>query len=502
MKRLFLTLLSALIPLSAAEKPRAILLFYVDDLGYNDTSFTGCTEVPCPNLNRLAEEGLTFTDAHSTASVCTPSRYSMFTGQYAWRRKGTNILPGDAKLILPIKGEELTLPAMMQRAGYRTAAIGKWHLGLGRGKEPINWNQPIIPGPREVGFDFSFIMAATGDRVPCVFVRDGQVENLDPADPIYVSYVPDTDYPGEFLGHDHPEMLKPWGRSADKQHDKTIVDGISRIGYMTGGKTARWKDQEIADRLTEEAIGFISRSAGHPLFIYFGTNDIHVPRDPHPRFRGKSKLGIRGDATVQMDDCLGRLRQALADNGYKPEETLIIFSSDNGPVIGDGYLDGAVEACRHHRPAAPYRGGKYTALEGGTRIPFIVCWPGRVTPGQSSALMSQVDLGRTLATLVGQEIPAGSMPDGENHLPALLGDTLTARSELVEQSLSSGLALRVGQYKYISRPGEQLYDLSTDAEEKNNLAPQKPELTKQMRDRLQKIQQQDAEQTEPGYLKK
>lgn len=484
MKRLFLTLLSALIPLAAAEKPRAVLLFYVDDLGYNDTSFTGCMDVPCPNLNRLAEEGLTFTDAHSTASVCTPSRYSLFTGQYAWRRKGTNILPGDAKLILPIKGEELTLPAMMQRAGYRTAAIGKWHLGLGRGNESINWNQPIVPGPREVGFDFSFIMAATGDRVPCVFVRDGQVDGLDPTDPIFVSYVPGTHYPGEFLGHDHPEMLKPWGRSADKQHDKTIVDGISRIGYMTGGKTARWKDQEIADKITEEAIGFISRSAGQPIFIYFGTNDIHVPRDPHPRFRGKSKLGIRGDATVQMDDCLGRLRQALADSGYKPEETLIIFSSDNGPVIEDGYLDGAVDACRHHRPAAPYRGGKYTALEGGTRVPFIVCWPGRVAPGKSNALMCQVDLGRTLAELVGQKIPAGSMPDGENHLSALLGDTQTARRELVEQSLRSGLALRVGQYKYISQPGEQLYDLSVDPEEKHNLAPQTPERTEQMRKRL------------------
>lgn len=487
MKALILTLLSAL-PLLAAEKPRAILLFYVDDLGYNDTSVTGCREVPCPNLNRLADEGLTFTDAHSTASVCTPSRYSMFTGQYAWRREGTHILPGDAKLILPIKGEELTLPAMMQQAGYRTAAIGKWHLGLGRGKAPIDWNKPIIPGPREVGFDFSFILAATGDRVPCVFVRDGSVDGLDPADPITVSYVPGTRYPGEYLGHEHPEMLKPWGRSADKQHDKTIIDGISRIGYMTGGHAARWKDQDIADRLTEEAIGFISRNAGKPIFVYFGTNDIHVPRDPHPRFRGKSKLGIRGDATIQMDDCLGRLQRALSDNGYAPEETLIIFSSDNGPVIRDGYLDGSAVACRNHRPAAPFSGGKYKLLEGGTRVPFIVWWPGRVSPGQSSALMCQVDLGRTLAALVGQKIPQGSMTDSENHLPALLGETQEARSELVTQSFGGAqLALRSGQMKLITGKNAQLYNLSTDPGEKQNLAAQQPELVRALLRKLEDI---------------
>ena len=491
MKRILLSLLLAALPLSAGEKPRAILLFYVDDLGYNDTSVTGCAEVPCPNLNRLAEEGLTFTDAHSTASVCTPSRYSLFTGQYAWRRKGTHILPGDAKMILPIKGEELTLPAMMQRAGYRTAAIGKWHLGLGRGEAPIDWNQQITPSPREVGFDFSFIMAATGDRVPCVYVRNGKVDGLDPADPISVSYKPGTRYPGEYLGHEHPEMLKPWGRSADKQHDKTIVDGISRIGYMTGGHAARWKDQDIADRLTEEAIGFISRNAGQPIFVYFGTNDIHVPRDPHPRFRGRSKLGIRGDATIQMDDCLGRLRQALADNGYCPEETLIIFSSDNGPVIGDGYLDGSVEACRNHRPAAPYSGGKYKLLEGGTRVPFIVWWPGRVSPGQSNALMCQVDLGRTLAALVGQDIPQGSMQDSQNHLPALLGDSQEARSELVTQSFGgSPLALRSGQFKLITGKKAQLYNLSTDPGEQNNLAAQQPEIVNQLLRKLEEIRTQ------------
>ena len=153
---------------SLPDKPRAVVIFLADDLGYNDTSAYGCREVPCPHLNRLAQEGLLFTDAHSTTSVCTPSRFSLLTGKYAWRQRGTGVLPGDAKLILPTKQEAMTLPAMMQRAGYRTGAFGKWHLGLGRGKAPTNWNARITPGPREVGFDESFIMAATADRVPWV----------------------------------------------------------------------------------------------------------------------------------------------------------------------------------------------------------------------------------------------------------------------------------------------------------------------------------------------
>lgn len=482
---------------TAAEKPKAIVLFYVDDLGYNDTSITGCKEVPCPNLNRLAEEGLTFTDAHSAASVCTPSRFSMFTGKYAWRQKNTGILPGDAKLILPTKDEALTLPAMLQAAGYRTAAIGKWHLGLGRGEAPINWNKKIVPGPKEVGFDYSFIMAATGDRVPCVYVRNGEVANLDPNDPIEVNYDNNFRFPGELLGYERQDLLKPWGRSADKQHDKTIIDGISRIGHMRGGKSALWKDQDIADRLTEEAIGFIQRNAGKPIFLYFGTNDIHVPRDPHPRFRGKSKLGIRGDATIQMDDCLGRLRNALINNGYTPEETLIIFSSDNGPVIGDGYLDGAVEACRLHKPAAPWSGTKYTLLEGGTRVPFIVHWPGRVAPGSSPALIGQVDLGRSLAALVGQNIPEGNMPDATNQLPALLGQDKTGRQEHVAQAYNgSRLALRSGHYKFIEGKRPALYDLATDPQEKNNIANKHPELVRQFAQRIKQIRAQ-SQQTTP-----
>ncbi len=476
-------------------KPRAILLFLADDLGYNDTSTYG-SGTPCPNVQKLADQGLLFTDAHSTNSVCTPSRYSLLTGQYAWRQKGTGILPGDAALIIPTQEKAATLGTLMQQAGYRTAAIGKWHLGLGSGG--IDWNKPISPAPAQVGFDYSFIMAATGDRVPCVYVENGSVVNHDPQDPIQVNYRGKT-YPGEKTAATHPELLKPWGRPSDQQHAGTIIDGISRIGHMTGGTAALWKDQDIADDITAAGERFIQSCAGKPLFLYFCTNDIHVPRDPHARFRGKSNLGIRGDVTLQMDDSLGRLMAALEKAGYKPEETLIIFTSDNGPVISDGYEDGAREACASHNPNYPWRGGKYSLFEGGTRVPFIVSWPGRVQHGRSSALMSQMDLGRSLATLCNISIPDGSMVDSENHLPALLGNSPDGRSLLVTQAFEAPrYALRQGFYKYIPDygqrtridrmgRGEQLYDLSTDPAEKHNLAPQMPEKTAELRSILRNL---------------
>lgn len=502
---LLLTCLFAAFSATAQEsKPRAIVLFLADDLGYNDTSAYGCDKAPCPHLNRLADEGLLFTDAHSSTSVCTPSRFSLLTGRYAWRQKGTGILPGDAKLILPTKDECATLPSLMQKAGYRTAAIGKWHLGLGRGHAPIDWNRLISPGPREVGFDYSFIMAATADRVPCVYIRNGEVVGLDPADPIRVTYEDVEPFEGELTGAGHPELLKPWGRSADRQHDKTIVDGISRIGHMTGGKAALWKDQDLADTITEEAVRFIRDSKGQPIFLYFCTNDIHVPRDPHHRFRGKSGLGIRGDVTVQMDDSLGRIRAALAESGY--EDCLFVFTSDNGPIISDGYLDGADKDCAGHNPAAPFSGTKYTIREGGTRIPFIVHWPGHVTPGATTdALFGQIDLARTLASLVGADVPNGALPDSENHLPTLLGrDNKNSRTEptaetdsgnaaipgrtyLVEQAHGSLLALRCGSYKLVDAPTSRLYDLATDPTEKHDIAPQHPDIVKELRARLQDI---------------
>lgn len=498
LRHYIIPLLFAALPLAAAEKPRAIVIFYTDDLGYNDTSTYGCDKVPCPHLDKLANEGLKFTDAHSTTSVCTPSRYSLLTGEYAWRRDDTRILPGDAKMILPTKEERMTLPSLMQKAGYRTAVIGKWHLGLGRGTQPTNWNRHISPGPNEVGFDHAFILAATGDRVPCVYLENGNVVGLDPADPIQVSY--EKPFPGEKQGSTHPELLKPWARSNGPQHNCTIVDGIPRIGHMTGGTAALWKDQDMADRITDEAIKFIRESAAmnRPIFLYFATNDIHVPRDPHYRFKGKSQMGIRGDVTVQMDDCLGRLRSALTENGYA--DCLFIFSSDNGPVINDGYWDGSIRDCKGHNPVAPMgmgavkngklAGGKYGIMEGSTRVPFIVSWPGHTPQGETTpALISQIDLARTLADLVDAEVPSTDLPDSRNVLSALLGKEKDGAPHIVEQGHGNVLAIRKGKYKYYRKGNtEHLYDLSTDITESHNLAPQHPQLVKELRELLHREQ--------------
>ncbi|MBR1871260.1 MAG: sulfatase-like hydrolase/transferase [Kiritimatiellae bacterium] len=483
MKRaVFAMAVCAAIAAAGAAKPQAVVIFYADDLGYFDTSTYGSQHIPTPNLDALAAEGVKFLDAHSATSVCTPSRYSLLTGNYAFRRKNNHILDGDAKLILPLEGGGvLTLPAMMREAGYRTAAIGKWHLGLGAGSEPTDWNSRVSPGPREVGFESSYIMAATADRVPCVFLRDGNVVGLDPADPIEISYSrsPDPIWEGEITAKTNPELLKWWGRSADKQHDKTIIDGISRIGHQRGGKAANWKGEDIADVLAEEAENFIASSEGKPIFLYFCTADIHVPRDPHPRYKGKSQLGLRGDVAVQMDDTLGKVRDSLARHGYL--DTLFIFTSDNGPVVGDGYLDGArmAYAAANVNPAHPFTGGKYTIYEGGTRVPMVVAWPGHTPKGAtSSALVSQTDFARSIASIIGYEVPEGSMGDSQDLSQTLLGARATGRDTLVEEAgWGSWRGFRMGSWKLMT-DGEnaKLFDLAQDVTETEDVASSRSDL--------------------------
>lgn len=464
-------------------KPRAVVLFYADDLGYGDTACYGQARVPTPNLNRLASEGCRFTDAHSPAAVCTPSRYSILTGEYAFRHPNIRILDGDAAMILPPD----TLASLMQNAGYRTAAIGKWHLGVGDGSGPIDWNKHIAPGPKERGFDYSFVMAATADRVPTVFIRNGDVVGLDPADPIEVCYSKNEKvWDDEVTARTNPELLKAWGRPSDHQHDKTIIDGISRIGHMRGGKAACWHDQDISDTLAAEADNFIKNSAAEnkPIFMYFCTSDVHVPRDPHQRFRGKTDLGIRGDVTVQMDDCLGRVRASLAANGY--EDCLFIFTSDNGPYVPDGYEDGARECWKDVNPAAPFSGGKYGPYEGGTRVPFVAAWPGVIKPGtESSALISQTDLYSTLAEIVGQRIEAH--PDSQNIAAALLDGSANGRTDLVEQPGWGAFGFRQGNWKLVSREKPELFNLAEDPGEKHNLAAQYPERVQAMQRALSAI---------------
>jgi arylsulfatase A-like enzyme len=480
--------------LGHAAQPNVIVILS-DDVGYGDVSCQGATRISTPNIDKLAAEGLRFTDAHSTASTCTPSRYSLLTGSYAFRNRKAVILAGNAPLVIPPGSP--TLPAMMKQAGYATGFVGKWHLGVGDGN--INWNKPISPGPDEIGFDYSYYLPATPDRTPCVYIENHEVQNLTASDPLSVNYK--FKIGNEPTGRDHPEMLR---YPADPQHSGTIVDRISRIGWMAGGHSAWWKDEDMAEIFEAKAAAFVEQHKGQPFFLYYAPHEVHVPRAPNDRFLGTSQCGIRGDSMEELDYTVGKFMADLKRMGVL-ENTLIVFSSDNGPIVNDGYGDGSEKHLNGHKPAGPYRGGKYQIYEGGTRLPFIVYWPGKVAPGVSSALVSQVDLYASLADLVGMPAAAKARPDSVDLLPALLGRSQTGRTDYVEQS-QPDFALREGTWKYIlakgrqpgraaaleegdyrtaayrpEKPGEILYDLSNDPGEKKNVIAQHPEIAARMK---------------------
>ncbi|WP_237712416.1 sulfatase family protein [Pedosphaera parvula] len=478
----------------AAERPNIVLIL-ADDLGYGDVSCYGATKVQTPNIDKVAESGLRFLDAHSSSATCTPSRYALLTGEYPWRKKGTGILPGDANLI--IKPGSTTLPEMLRKGGYKTGAVGKWHLGLGDGE--IDWNTEIKPGPLEIGFDYSFIMPATADRVPCVFVENHRVVDLDAKDPIQVSFKEKVG--SDPTGQEHPELLK---MRPSHGHDMTIVNGISRIGYMSGGKSARWVDEELAQTLTKQAVGFIEKNKDGPFFLYFATHDIHVPRVPNARFAGKSGMGPRGDVILQFDWTVGEIVKTLRQLKLE-DNTILIVTSDNGPVVDDGYQDQAREKLNGHRPAGPLRGGKYSAFEGGTRVPFILSWPGHVKSGVSDALICQIDFLASFAQLTGCRLNQADGPDSLNILPAFVGDSKMGRDYVVEHAFV--LALRKGNQKFIEPgkgpkfskptatetgidPDGLFYDLTDDIGETNNLSIQVSEKAKQYQAELEKLRKE------------
>ncbi|MGQ7944311.1 sulfatase family protein [Flavobacterium sp. WC2509] len=478
------------------QKPNVVFI-YVDDLGYGDLSCYGASKIKTPNLDMLAKSGIQFSNAHSTSATCTPSRYALLTGRYPWRQNGTEILPGDAKLIIPT--DKTTLPKVFQRAGYKTGIVGKWHLGLGNEVEK-NWNEEIKPGPNEVGFDYSFIFPATADRVPSVFLENHNVIGLDSSDPVAVNY--STKIGNEPTGKENPELLK-LKSSPNHGHDNTIVNGIGRIGYMSGGKVARWTDEEMPLTFLTKAKEFINQNKKSPFFLFYALTEPHVPRMPSTMFKGKSGLGLRGDAILQLDWAVGEILAQLKTAGIE-KNTIIIFSSDNGPVLDDGYMDEAVTKLNGHTPSGPLRGGKYSAFEAGTRVPFILSWPGKVSPSVSDALISQIDLVASFSKLLNQNIPAGDAIDSENRIDVLLGKTKQGRNILVEQG--GALAVVRNEWKYIS-PSKgpailelkgietgssttaQLYNLKEDIGEKSNLAEKYPEKVKEMTLLLEKIKQ-------------
>lgn len=484
-------------PTSAAERPNIVVIM-ADDMGYGDVSCYGATELQTPHIDRLAAGGLRFTSGYCSASTCTPTRYSLLTGNYAFRRSGTGIAPPNSPAIIQ-PGTE-TIASILKQAGYQTAVIGKWHLGLG-GPDGPDWNGELNPGPREIGFDFNFLLPTTNDRVPQVYVKNHHVLNLDPADPLWVGRKkPSPDHP---TGITHRNTLKmDWSHG----HNSTIHNGISRIGFYTGGHAARFRDEDLADEWVKQSVAWIEQHQNEPFFLFFSSHDLHVPRMPHERFQGQTKLGFRGDSIVQLDWCVGELMKSL-ERLNLTKKTLVVFCSDNGPVLDDGYKDGAIEKLGQHKPAGPFSGGKYSVLEGGTRTPFITHWPGQIQPGTSDKLVCTIDLAASVAALTGVELAPNACVDSFDVLGALLGQSDSpGRTHLVQQDNGRGgnYGLRAGKWKLQRHdskqarnvelrlvntrvPQFQLFDLSQDPGEKHNIIDQHPDVAGRLKQQLQQL---------------
>ncbi len=481
---------------SAGDKPNVILI-YGDDVGFADIGANGSKLIPTPHIDRLAAEGLNFIDGHCPAATCSASRYTMLTGELAWR-KGIAILgPTSA---MPILRETYTLPRVFKDAGYATAVIGKWHLGLGTEGIPVDWNGEVKPGPLEIGFDYSFLLPNTNDRVPCVYLENYRVPNLDPDDPITIGERIDprqTAYPD---GRETPEAMTYYMNSHG--HNHSVINGIGRIGTMFGGKSALWNDETMGDVFLEKTEAWmdqhLEKNAEQPFFMFLPSQMIHVPRTPHPRYHGKTGLGYRGDAMVELDDSVGTIMKMLEKHGIS-DDTMVIFSSDNGPVYDDGYQDGTVvktssqEVDQGHDGSGPYRGGKYQIYEGGTRVPFIIRWPAKIKPGTSEALVSHTDFMASFAQLFGQSIPDGAAPDSQDTMSALIGEDTVGNEYMIEETRNN-LALRNGDWKLImtkprpkkkkakkgnnapvaATPKFELYHLGDDIAETTNVAEKHP----------------------------
>jgi arylsulfatase A-like enzyme len=466
-----------------ADRLPNVILIYADDLGYGDVSSYGATEISTPNIDKLAREGLRFTNGYASSATCSPSRYALLTGVYPWRNERARILDGSAPLL--IDTDQATLPKILKEKGYHTGIVGKWHLGLGDGQ--VDWNGHIAPGPNEVGFDYAYIMAATQDRVPTVYIENGKVVRSDPEDPIEISYK--ENFTGEPTGKDNPELLKmKWHHG----HFNTVVNGISRIGFMKGGMEARWVDENMADTFLVRAQHYIQDHKDQSFFLYYALQQPHVPRTPHPRFVGSTDMGPRGDVIVEADWCIGELVNTLEKEGLL-ENTLIILSSDNGPVLNDGYYDEADTRVGEHTPAGPLRGGKYSLFEAGTRVPFITYWKGQIEPGVSNAVVSQLDLFSSIAELVGSEARSA---DSKELMQVFMGKSEQGRSELILEA-TGRTALRKGEWILIppyqgpavarnvnielgNSPEYQLYNLSSDLGQQHNLALEEADKLKEM----------------------
>ena len=500
--KLISSFLGALVIASApAEKRPNVIVIMADDLGYGDLSCYGATTFKTPNIDKLASGGQLFTSGYCSASTCTPTRYSLLTGNYAFRKKGTGIAPPNGHLI--IDAGTFTLPDLMKKAGYQTAVVGKWHLGLGEEGKGPNWNGELKPGPHEIGFDHHFLLPTTNDRVPQVYVTKSKVLNLDPEDPLWVGRKkPSPDHP---TGVTHRDSLKmDWSHG----HNSTIHNGISRIGFYTGGEKARFRDEDLADKWVEKSVEWIEKNKDNPFFLFYASHDLHVPRIPHERFQGVTPHGFRADSIVQLDWTVGEIMKTL-DRLKLSENTLVVFCSDNGPVMDDGYKDDALEKLGSHKAAGPYKGGKYSVYEGGTRTPFITFWKGQISAGKSDQMVCTIDLASSLAKVTGIALPQDAFKDSFDVSDALLGKpNAKGRTSLIQQDNGGRgkFGFRKNNWKLTRHSGKsarnsvvekklantkvpefQLYDLTKDPAEKKNIIKQHPETAAEMTAELEAL---------------
>ncbi|MBL7188854.1 MAG: arylsulfatase [Phycisphaerae bacterium] len=462
-----------------AGRPNVVVIL-ADDLGYGDLSCYGATKVRTPNIDRLAAEGRLFTDAHSPASVCTPTRYNLLTGRYAWRTWASSscVWSNDPLLIDP---ERFTLPDLLKGQGYRTACVGKWHLGFGEPGMPgwddvlgPNYNRELRPGPREVGFDYFWGFPHVG-QLPHVIIENHRVLALTPDDPI--------------------RMLPDKRPGFEKDYRQRPRLGLATNLGVEGGRSARYEHEELALMMTERAVKWIrEQSADQPFFLYFAHRNIHGPIRPNARFRGKSSIGAYGDFLLELDWSVGELLNALDQKGLA-DNTLVMFSSDNGAI--QTYREVVNSATiMGHKLNGPLRGQKTDVHEGGSRVPLLARWPGRIRAGsQSRALVTLTDLLATFADFFGIDLPADAGEDSFSVLGALLDKRprQVVREALVNDSFLRTFAIRENDWKLIlsqtsggvatqnipydpDKPPGQLYHLGRDLSEAVNEYDNHPEI--------------------------
>ena len=443
---LLLVLVCLLNACQTAPKPPNVVVILADDLGYGDIErYNPASKIPTPNLNRIADEGMRFTDAHSPSAVCTPTRYGLLTGRYAWR---THLKSGVLQGYSPnlIDTTRLTLPKLFKEHGYATGATGKWHLGLGH-RDSTHYDLPLVPGPNAAGFDYFFGIPSSLDYAPYVFVVNTGLEAQ----------------PTEWI--------------EQSAHRRQGGGGFWRAGNIAPG----FRHADVLPKTTEKAVAFIQdHAANGPFFLYMPLSAPHTPWLPADDFRGTSGAGYYGDFVTQVDHAVGNILQAIDD---LDSETLLIFTSDNGAhwPVNDRTTFG-------HDANGPWRGQKADIWEGGHRVPFLVRWPGYAEPGSTSdQLVSLTDLMATFATLLGADLPHASAEDSYDFHSVMTGTGTGTRDAMIQHSISGMFAVRQNSWKLIlgrgsggftnprritPEPGEpigQLYDLSADPAEERNL---------------------------------